>query len=727
MIEHNHQYSESHVGLLSLALLRNLFFKFFEAVPNTVYAGHKWRSDDLIYLVSFAVVFSWMLSRLSLGMGVGEHNDESSQIVAARLIIEGGRLYSEVFAHKGPGAVMAAWFNETLGAHQIESHRRLPAFLYLLALTAIGFSPLFTTVRATAAAATVFAGAIGAFYLHWSGQMLHYKVIASSLACIAFALVVLPSFQGKTPGRIQGFIAGIAIGFLPIMVLTYLVSAIVFLALVFVALAYTHGSARSSLNALRPILGGSTVALALTGLWMVVYGDFVEFWRFNIDFNIDVYASFFATGAINPLILVQQSLPWSNHEIDGGLFPFALFLWLSAMVYFALKPHRWPTLSWQERVFHTGLFLGSLVFWLSLDPRGAPDWHAAPLYGLALLAFAMMIGDLLQQCRDDQVAIPFTLVIMAIIWGAPIHFESRRIEHDLAELGRPSQWLSELRPSQAILFLTDRNEPVAAYPFLPSIYVGTDRLPASNSYYYLPWQAAWDEMNSNIPAICVDLDAERPPVIVLNHDPVWEISSIQDYAPCLMNIVERGYTPITQDSTRIYVRNDRLDRAAQLPFATHREAEFLLESVGPIDSDRIISQRIENTARAEYIDILVANYAGDAEAGLQFSVRDPASSSINTYNLPIDQIVDNSYIRIPIMAHGADTVEVSIRGIRNASVPSSTVWAVTPAGSTFMDNGQRSDESICYRLASENGNIQEFTIGCPDAAVYAPFNANPSE
>jgi hypothetical protein len=44
-----------------------------------------------------------------------------------------------------------------------------------------------------------------------------------------------------------------------------------------------------------------------------------------------------------------------------------------------------------------------------------------------------------------------------------------------------------------------------------------------------------------------------------------------------------------------------------------------------------------------------------------------------------------------------------------------------------MDNGQRSDESICYRLASENGNIQEFTIGCPDAAVYAPFNANPSE
>jgi hypothetical protein len=73
------------------------------------------------------------------------------------------------------------------------------------------------------------------------------------------------------------------------------------------------------------------------------------------------------------------------------------------------------------------------------------------------------------------------------------------------------------------------------------------RLPSSGAYYYLPWQAAYNRA----PVLgyrldpCADLAAAPPKLIVWDRWPVWEQYDVADYAPCLVEIMQRDYVAVS--------------------------------------------------------------------------------------------------------------------------------------------------------------------------------------
>jgi hypothetical protein len=83
--------------------------------------------------------------------------------------------------------------------------------------------------------------------------------------------------------------------------------------------------------------------------------------------------------------------------------------------------------------------------------------------------------------------------------------------------------------------------------FLPRWYLLTERLPSSGAYYYLPWQAAYNRA----PVLgyrldpCADLERAPPKLIVWDRWPVWDRYDVADYAPCLVEIMQRDYVAVS--------------------------------------------------------------------------------------------------------------------------------------------------------------------------------------
>lgn len=661
-----------------------------------------------LVFVALVCIFAW---RLQAAAWIGSHDDEASQIVAARLVGEGYTLYSEVFGHKGPGAIMAAWIGETLGARTLVQHRILPALLMLASVLAVAASPALRTMAERVTAAAVLALLLGTLHLVWSGQMLHYKVLSASLGAIGFSLAVWPALLGVSPGRWRGGLAGFAIGLLPAMVLTYLVPAAAMLALVLAGLAARRGPA-SGWAGLAPVLAGFGAALLCTGLWMLAFADFEAFWQLNVDFNLDIYADFISTGAVRPFLLLGRALSGRGEPIDGGLFVLALACWTGAALYFALRVRadaRWRRYEWPIRAALFGLLM---LTWFSFDPRGAPGWHAAPLYVAAFAAFALMIGHMAGKARPAPVAAALVLAAGAGILAAHVRANGPAEPVDWAEAGGPDGWLAGLPQVQAMMAIADPHERVAAYPFLPTLHVAARRLPASPVYQYLPWQAAWDAHRGRSPVICDDLAADPPPVVIVSHAAVWNQFRMRDYAPCLLAFLNAGYEPVSNGLTRIYARRDRLDRAGMAGFSGW-DAEAFFLAAEPLHDGLTLRQFVDVPESAGAFDLHLASYAGTSAGVITLRLIDADGQIRFEASLEAGDLQDNSYYRfaLPRAASGFMTLQVS--GQASAPRNPAGVWTVSPARHWYETQGDLRQAGLCLRWVDGQGGVIDAAPGCP--------------
>jgi hypothetical protein len=84
--------------------------------------------------------------------------------------------------------------------------------------------------------------------------------------------------------------------------------------------------------------------------------------------------------------------------------------------------------------------------------------------------------------------------------------------------------------------------------FSPRWYLLTKRPPSSGAYYYLPWQAAYNRAPVLGAAVdpCVDLAEAPPKVMAWDRWKVWGHYDVAEYAPCLVEVMERDYVSITR-------------------------------------------------------------------------------------------------------------------------------------------------------------------------------------
>ena len=121
--------------------------------------------------------------------------------------------------------------------------------------------------------------------------------------------------------------------------------------------------------------------------------------------------------------------------------------------------------------------------------------------------------------------------------SAAARHESLRFHED-SRLAADGAWLYVARYVEAH---TEPDERIASYPIMPSVYLEARRRPATDSIYYLPWQAAWEAENQGRPSTCAQLRARPPRFVAFQEAAIWGVYPWKDYAACIDAFLKSDY------------------------------------------------------------------------------------------------------------------------------------------------------------------------------------------
>jgi hypothetical protein len=88
------------------------------------------------------------------------------------------------------------------------------------------------------------------------------------------------------------------------------------------------------------------------------------------------------------------------------------------------------------------------------------------------------------------------------------------------------------------------DERVVSLNLSPLFYLLSQRKPALDDLFYLPWQSAWERDYLRDSNTCRQLDVKRPRFVFLKPYEIWNIWKWEDYGACLDGIVRAGYSQV---------------------------------------------------------------------------------------------------------------------------------------------------------------------------------------
>ena len=471
-----------------------------------------------------------------------EWGDESETIVAARMLASGMSLYSQVFNHHGPFAFFPGWLLELFGHFGVRGHRVVIAVLQVAALFAVYASPLLRHLGQ--AKLLVMPLAITAVVLllpksELHGQTYTYQVLAGLLLMAVLAQYTLPSMLA--PASIlhrHVFWGNAALACLPWLAVTYLPIAV----LVF-ACSLRRGTSVAALV-------GAASGTAANFAFLVSIGSFAGFMADHIYLNSQILPTY--NGGQGAVQLIKSVVLLPTDSITIWFAIVGIIMALGSLLGRTPRGSAW-------RFALLAAALGSLLM-RGLVNHGATFWYA--VIAVATIAAAMAVARI--SLTGSQRALGLaasTFCVLQLLYplaSRGAYADGKRAEN--TEFG----WIAQQ--------LTGPDDKIIAYSFQNFEYLAADRLPASGHFFYLPWQAAYNEHPKFGIVIdaCHDISISRPKLILLDKWKVWNRYSWDGYAGCIQSIVDRDYTQLPDRP--VYVRNDLFERASLLhvPTGLHR-------------------------------------------------------------------------------------------------------------------------------------------------------------
>ncbi|WP_058553679.1 hypothetical protein [Thiohalocapsa sp. ML1] len=472
--------------------------------------------------------------------------DEDEKLVAAWMIASGGRLYDDIFAHHGPlNYALAHVVHALSGSIELAPYRAAQWTTVLLAALALAASPLLEGALRRVAAASLFCLLVALLAPLWYGHTLLYHSLGGVAISIALCLLLLPLSFGLCPSRLQAAAGGAALSAAVFAAYPFAVP-VVLLTLAALLLVRSRGLAwRDVRGALLAAAAGFGAGTLLMLLWLLRYGDVVGYAVYHLWFNQVVYAGFidFEPGvALRQLEKVFQSpLGWVLQAI--------LLFWLALLLEARAAMQGAHRLRWLWLPGGAVIFLVGILF---LNPRGEVVFKNAALWivGLALISLLICRAPAAPGVAGAVRVLRVLAVLVAI--AAPVYLagikgwsdvDGRYVTRAYAEKKHAGS-AKRVRLAQA---LVPAGEPILAVVFSPRWYLLIERLPSSGAYYYLPWQAAYNRA----PVLgyrldpCADLERAPPKLIVWDRWPVWDRYDVADYAPCLVELMQRDYVAVS--------------------------------------------------------------------------------------------------------------------------------------------------------------------------------------
>lgn len=512
-------------------------------------------------LITACIGLVFFVFRIREGLNLFEFGDETEKFVAAQMINSGQHLYSDVFSHHGPFPYIISHLYTLLVSPNDFTHIRIfLGILALLSCAAIFFTPVYKTT-----ASRVWAAGIYLFLLSsvWSLQWIHmllYQQIGGFLLAIPFLHLFIPLFFEVKPNRYGLLASGIAVTYACFTAYSFGLSAILLVAASIVLAVPAVGKVDLK-NLILPFLVGVLLGVSSILFWILRFADLKGFFVYHFYFNQKIYSEFIEFSVMNIFDMFTFSVsPKSiNHT-------FTLTLFICWVIYFiSVSVNNISAKSLKTKTVALLIFAFSVLF---VNPRNGIGFHDSGfvIVNFAIFSFACGLAIQLYLERNNfngAIRLIFILLIIVfIVEEVNSHGLSSPNGITRGEFIKENNHIL-MKPeggatNDFIRAMTKKDGDLISLVFNPSLYVKTDRLPASGYYYYLPWQAAY---NKNAIAgyridICTDIESRSPSIIWFDNEKIWGYS-IENYEPCVPYIIRKNYTPMGGHGP-LYIRKDLL-------------------------------------------------------------------------------------------------------------------------------------------------------------------------
>ncbi|GAC1313571.1 MAG: hypothetical protein NVSMB2_01680 [Chloroflexota bacterium] len=509
-------------------------------------AGLTW----LLGLASLAAMLGFFVANVRLARYV----DEADNLLGGQLMAEGYRLYGDYFSHHMPLPYIAMAIATKLGAHTLELYRLSFALLLTIVLAAT-FALLHRRVSPIFLSATAFTIGLG------HPVYLGYMVLADHWFAYALLILVLLALTHGTHFGLRGQLVVAACVFVAIgstLISVYPLAALL------IGYAMTRWGERR----VRPIVWRREVLFGalIAAPWLVLLAVFTvqgvlgTFFMDAINFNQRYYARYDIGGDPATMLgnaarefmtlVATYANPTQWHEVETVL----LVANIGAVVVLA-----------RQRSGRVAALYAVLIF---LSRMRGPGYHGAPYFVLSFASVGFVVDWALRMCWTvwvrSRTAAPVprwtgvaggTLAALVLAYAT---FFYRDIGGFVLHLPRGQGVHSPYSASVAALTLP--GEKIWVAPLDPTVYLDTDRRPASVYSYFHPWLADSPEITTTV---LRDIGAERPPVIVFEADKhidwLFALPTPAEYAPRVLGLIRANYQPVDPADgllRNVYVRND---------------------------------------------------------------------------------------------------------------------------------------------------------------------------
>lgn len=496
-----------------------------------------------------------MLSLFIANVRLARYVDEADNLLGGRLMAEGYRLYGDFFSHHMPVPYLAMAIATRMGASSLEWYR-LSFALVVTGVLAAAFGLLHRHVSPIFLATTAFTiGLVHPIYLG-------YMVLADHWFAYALLILVLLGLRRGVDFGIRGQLVVAACIF--VAVGSTLISLYPLAALV---AAYAWG--RWTKRGAQAIAWRREAVFAalIAAPWLVLLvvfvaqGTFGTFVADAIDFNQRYYARYDIGG--DPVtmlgnaarefgtLIVTYLRPTQWHEVETVL----LLANIGAIVVLGLR----------KSLGFAALY-AALVF---LSRMRGPGYHGAPYFVLSFASIGLVVDWALQDIwslwrrwRSGSTSSrrwgAVAAGVLATLCLAYTAFFYRDIGGFVLRLPRGQGINSPYSASVAALTLP--GEKIWVAPLDPTVYLDTDRKPASVYSYYHPWLADSPSISAGV---LRDLENERPSVIVFEADKhidwLFPLLTPAQYAADVFTFVNSNYQAVDPTDAvlgNVYVRKD---------------------------------------------------------------------------------------------------------------------------------------------------------------------------
>jgi hypothetical protein len=511
------------------------------------------QSNSFDKLSQYFLILSFGLFAIAAAVGLFgfPFGDEAEKYVVAQLILDGHRLYGDIFAQHGPLAYMLAHGFGFISGGNFEFARLINIAISALVFWSFWKSPVFISKTHRNYSVGIFILLVSVVWNFQGIQFLLYHSLGGLLLLPFLFQTMLGQIVNRRPSKFFSYLSGFCAAFSILSSFTFIFAVAGLLVIqMYLRLFYLRAKFQDSLQ----LALGFCFGLMVGAAWLGFFGDFVGYIAYHIYVNVALYPKY-VTNIASPAnqdifnqILQVLNMPFSfNAEPYNAVHQtlMTLFYMASAVFVFSSKP------IFSKITLHRLLLVALLVLTLiSLNLRTAVGYPDASLNLLCIgflvsgLALSAGKGEFLNPLRIKKLTIlSVTTVALASLFLVsyaissphqfkPIQFVANR-DKMVPRIGGLYDQIRTMSNSHGGLFV------ITAQPIW---YVITGAKPYSGNFAYMPYLAEYNlkPIFGHKTEICENFVTAPPAIVVVDSPGVWQYK-FAEYAPCIWNFVQANF------------------------------------------------------------------------------------------------------------------------------------------------------------------------------------------